>query len=204
MSEQDVTTRPRQATSLRSLLLLAAHDPAAARERLRRVIGLLRARWLFRRCQCGARVNATGSVRVDARGRIRLGDRVQFWEGMIPQELVCAEGAELIVGSSSMFNYGVSLRAQRSIRIGERCMFGSLVQIHDGERERTAPIVIGDDVWIAHGAIVEPGVTIGEGSVVSAGSVVAADVPPWSLAVGNPAKCTPLSTEDRPRTGNAI
>lgn len=197
MMEQEVGPHPRPGTKLRSLLSLAANDPAAARERVRRAIGVLRARWLFRRCETAPLVNALGHVLVDARGRVKLGERVQFWEGMIPQELVCAPGAELIVGARSMFNYGVSLRAERSIRIGERCMFGSLVHIHDTNREGSAAIAIEDDVWIAHGAIVGPGVTVGEGSVVSAGSVVTADVPPRSLAVGNPAKCTPLSAGEK-------
>jgi acetyltransferase-like isoleucine patch superfamily enzyme len=164
-------------------------------ERLLRAIGILRARWLFRRCRCGPRVHTRTRVRVDARGLIELGERVQFWEGMIPQELVCAEGAELVVGAYSLLNYGVSLRASRSIRIGQRCMFGALAQVYDSDRDRTAPVIIGDDVWVAHGAIVGPGVSIGEGSVVGAGSVVTEDVPAWSLAVGNPATWAPLKRE---------
>jgi maltose O-acetyltransferase len=174
---------------------------ALARERVRRAVGVVRARWLFRGCEIGPLVNALSHVRVEARGRVKLGERVQFWEGVIPQELVCAPEAELVVGAWSMFNYGVSLRARRSIRIGERCMFGALVQIDDTNRERSAPISIGDDVWVAHGAILEPGVTIGEGSVVAAGSVVTADVPPWSLAVGNPARCTPLTRPEQRADG---
>jgi acetyltransferase-like isoleucine patch superfamily enzyme len=59
----------------------------------------------------------------------------------------------------------------------------------DGE---VRPIVLGDDVWVAHGAIIGPGVTIGEGSVVAAGSVVLSDVPPRSLAIGNPARAVSL------------
>lgn len=50
------------------------------------------------------------------------------------------------------------------------------------------PITIGNDVWIAAKASVLPGVTVGDGSVVGACAVVAKDVPPWSIAVGNPAK----------------
>ena len=52
----------------------------------------------------------------------------------------------------------------------------------------TKPISIKDDVWIATGAYVLPGVTIGEGAVVGAGSVVTKDVEPWSVVAGNPAK----------------
>jgi galactoside O-acetyltransferase len=49
-------------------------------------------------------------------------------------------------------------------------------------------IVIEDDVWLGAGAVVLDGVTIGRGSVIGAGAVVASDIPPYSLAVGAPAK----------------
>ena len=52
----------------------------------------------------------------------------------------------------------------------------------------TAPITICDGVWIGARAIILPGVTIGEGAVVAAGSVVTKDVAPWSVVGGNPAK----------------
>ena len=52
----------------------------------------------------------------------------------------------------------------------------------------TAPIVIGDHVWIGMNVIVLKGVTIGEGSIVAAGSVVNKDVPPHCLVAGVPAK----------------
>lgn len=50
------------------------------------------------------------------------------------------------------------------------------------------PIVVGDYAWIGGNSIVLPGVTIGEGAVIGAGSVVTRDIPPYSVAVGNPAK----------------
>ncbi len=52
----------------------------------------------------------------------------------------------------------------------------------------TAPITICDGVWIGARAIILPGVTIGEGAVVAAGSVVTKDVEPWTVVGGNPAK----------------
>ncbi|MDE0837059.1 MAG: CatB-related O-acetyltransferase [Akkermansiaceae bacterium] len=48
--------------------------------------------------------------------------------------------------------------------------------------------VVCDDVWIGYGAIILSGVTIGEGSIVASGSVVAKDVPPYTIVGGNPAK----------------
>lgn len=47
-------------------------------------------------------------------------------------------------------------------------------------------MIIEDDVWLGYGVIVLPGVRIGRGSVIGAGSVVAKDIPPYSIAVGNP------------------
>jgi len=50
------------------------------------------------------------------------------------------------------------------------------------------PITIGNDVWIGVGAILLPGVTIGDGAIVSAGAVVAGDVPPYAIVGGSPAR----------------
>ncbi len=50
------------------------------------------------------------------------------------------------------------------------------------------PIRIEDEVWIGGGAILLPGVTIGKGSVIGAGAVVTRDIPPYSVAVDNPAR----------------
>ncbi len=54
--------------------------------------------------------------------------------------------------------------------------------------EEVRPVRIGDNVWIGRHAIIHPGVTIGEGSIVSAGAVVMSDVPPMSVVAGNPAR----------------
>lgn len=55
-------------------------------------------------------------------------------------------------------------------------------------RENAKPIRILDDVWIGHGAVILHGVTIGEGAIVAAGSIVTRDVPPYTIAVGSPAR----------------
>lgn len=60
---------------------------------------------------------------------------------------------------------------------------------------RIGLVTIGDDVFIGAGAIVMPGVTIGEGSIVGAHSVVTKDVPAYSVVAGNPARIIGTSTE---------
>ena len=58
----------------------------------------------------------------------------------------------------------------------------------DEQGVSTAPVTIGDDIWIGANAVILPGVTIGNHSVVAAGAVVTKDVPPHSLVAGVPAK----------------
>ena len=61
--------------------------------------------------------------------------------------------------------------------------------------ERALPVNIGQDVWIGGGAIILPGVTIGDGAIVGAGSVVTKDVAPGVTVVGNPARVVTPSRE---------
>lgn len=60
--------------------------------------------------------------------------------------------------------------------------------IWDSPRGETAKTIVGNDVWIGHGAIILGGVTIGDGAIVAAGSVVTKDVEPCTIVAGNPAK----------------
>jgi len=166
--------------------------PAQALRKTGRFANILRARILFRECSLGIGVAAAGKVRVENPERMVFGNRVTFLGGMVPSELACGENGELVIGDDVVLNYGVSLRAEQSLRIGPRSMLASYVRISDRSRDKVAPVVLGADVWVAHGAIIEAGVTIGDGSVVSAGSVVVKDIPPHQLAIGNPARAMSL------------
>ena len=119
-------------------------------------------------------------------GVIALGDFAGFRDGMIATELVCHEGARISIGARSYFNYGAFIEAHKSVTIGARCMIASMTRLVDRSDGASGPIAIGDDVWIAHGAVIAAGVSIGAGSVVSAGSVVTADAPPNSLVSATP------------------
>ena len=130
-------------------------------------------------------------------GVLRLGRRVKLYGSPVPIELVSLPGAELTIGDGTSINRGASICAQRSIRIGRNCGIGNDCLIFDtdfhdvADRSRVPdaqPVTIGDDVWLAARAIVLKGVTIGDGAVVSAGSVVATNVPPYALVGGVPAR----------------
>lgn len=166
-------------------------------ELLGRALSILLARVQLRRARLGARVAAQGRVRTRIEGECRIGPRVTFRGGMLPTFIRVHPEARLSIGQGTVFNYGVLLDAHREIRIGDRCMLASGVCISDRDHDRVAPIRIGDDVWIAHGAILAPGITVGDGAVVAAGSVVTADVPAGHLASGNPARAVPLSLISR-------
>ncbi len=178
------------------IVRLAATDPVAFSVRLNRIAGVLRAHVLFRECQLGKLVNAQGAVRIVADGAITIEDRVQFVRGIVPAALIAHRGAEIVIGQHTVVGHGIHVEARRSVRIGARCMLASTVRVCDTDRDGSSSIVIGDDVWLAHGVVIEPGVAVGAGSVVSAGSVVRRDVPPRSLAAGCPATSAPLERVD--------
>lgn len=172
---------------------------STVRERLLLVYGVARAHLLFRGCTLGPWVWALGDVRVRKGGSIVLGAKVYFLEGPIASTLVCHPGAHLRVGEQTGFNYGVSIEAHESVEIGARCLVASMVRITDRGARRSGRVRVEDDVWIGHGAILEPGITVGKGAVIAAGSVVTTDVPPGRLALGNPARMLPLEAVTLPR-----
>ena len=69
-----------------------------------------------------------------------------------------------------------------------RIAFNSPGAGQDGHPHTKGPTVIGNDVWIGHGAMVVSGVRVGDGACIGAGAVVTRDVPPYSVVAGNPAK----------------
>lgn len=66
--------------------------------------------------------------------------------------------------------------------------FGAVILTHDMVRHMRADTVIGRNCFIGAHSIIMPGVTVGDGSIVAAGSVVVNDVPPATIVAGNPAK----------------
>ena len=111
----------------------------------------------------------------------------------------CDYGYQTFVGARTFANFGLLALDVATITIGDDVQIGPNVQlltpthpVAAGPRrdkwEAAKPIVIGDNVWLGGGVIVLPGITIGENTVVGAGAVVARDLPPNVVAVGNPAR----------------
>lgn len=105
------------------------------------------------------------------------------------------DNATLTLGNNSYMNFDSKIYCYNNIKIGERVFISEGVTIIDSDVHRinnkidiSKPIVIEDNVWIGINTIILKGVTIGAGSVVSAGSVVTTNVPPKTLVGGVPAK----------------
>lgn len=100
------------------------------------------------------------------------------------------------VGENSVVNFGCYLDNRRGITIGNNVGIAHNTKIytlgHNLESDRFetkgAPVVIEDDSFIFSNALIMSGVTIGQGAIVLAGSVVTKDVEPWMIVGGNPAK----------------
>lgn len=126
-----------------------------------------------------------------------IGRRVDDSFSLIPP-FYTAGGGEIRVGRNVFINQNCTFYDLGGLDIGDDVMIGPNVSLittgHDlaPSRRRAVtigkPIVIGKNVWIAAGAIIIGGVTVGENSVVAAGSVVTRDVPPNTLVGGNPAR----------------
>lgn len=132
----------------------------------------------------------------------------------------CDYGKNIFLGNNVIINMNCTFVDNKPIRIGDRVLIASNVQIYtsshpvlpqerlvpDWRERRTTffrtyarPIEIKNNVWIGGGCILLPGVTIGENSVIGAGSVVNRSIPSNCVAVGNPCRVIRCFDTDRER-----
>lgn len=159
-----------------------------------------RAQWYFRHATSVARtVRLLGHPAVSNQGSLRIGDRARLVSTIATLEIAVGPNGSLEIGERAFVNYGTSISALDRVSIGPRCHIGTHCMILDNEFHRiepelrdetppSRPVVLGENVWLGGRVIVLPGVTIGDGSVIGAGSVVTKDVPPRCVAAGVPAR----------------
>jgi acetyltransferase-like isoleucine patch superfamily enzyme len=155
----------------------------------------------FKARTCGAesfgrRPAMAHKISFKLKGRAVFGDdfKAQGRESMVNIEV--DRGGILIVGNNAFINFGVSIRAYHEVRIGDNALLAPFVSVIDDNLHETepgaisykGPVIVGNNVWLARNVAVMPGVSIGDGSVVGANSVVTKDIPPNSFAAGMPAR----------------
>jgi maltose O-acetyltransferase len=111
----------------------------------------------------------------------------------------CDYGSNIHIGDGVFFNFNCIILDVMEVQIGSRSMFGPNVQIYTALhpmdfKERSAgleyarKVKIGEDVWIGGSAVICPGVSVGNRTVIGAGSVVTRDIPDDAFAAGNPCR----------------
>lgn len=128
-----------------------------------------------------------GTIAADRpEAEVRIGRNTFFGGSM----LVCA--ASITIGDDVLVSWGCTIVDHGSHAVDWAERAGDVRAWYGGEKDwthvRIAPVTIGDKAWLGFNVIVLPGVTIGEGAVVGAGSVVTRDVPAWTVVAGNPAR----------------
>lgn len=128
-----------------------------------------------------------GSISYDREGAsVSIGDRT-FIGG---SSIVCAEKVE--IGNDVLISWGCTIVDHNSHATDWASRKNDVVAWGQGKKDwsgvKMKPVKISDRVWIGFNVIILKGITIGEGAIVGAGSVVTKDVPPYTIVAGNPAK----------------
>ncbi len=151
--------------------------------------------------ELGDSVVISPNVNINAAGennKISIGYRVGLLKGV---NIVGLENTTVEIGDRTFINVDVWINGPGHIKIGEDCLLAprvSLIAVNHIFSDLKRPIniqghtakgiTIEDDCWLGFGVTVVDGVTVGKGSVIGAGAVVTKDIPPYSIAVGVPAK----------------
>jgi maltose O-acetyltransferase len=146
------------------------------------------------------RYNATLDMPASERRKLLLERFAAVGEGtLIRPPFHCDYGFNIRAGKGVFMNFNCVILDVVEVTIGDGTQIGPAVQILAADHprdpkirasglERGRPIHIGRNVWIGGGAMILPGVTIGDDALIGAGSVVTRDVPSGATAFGNPAR----------------
>ncbi|MBE9205786.1 acyltransferase [Nostoc sp. LEGE 06077] len=150
----------------------------------------------------GKEVHIFKGVRIDAQGHSN--NKIYLSRGVAIERNVdigCLDNTSIYIDEETFIGPDVCIAGPGDITIGKRCLIAAHSGIYANNHNFSNPlepiksqgitrqgIVIADDCWLGHGVTVLDGVTIGEGSVIGAGAVVTKDIPPFSVAIGVPAR----------------
>jgi maltose O-acetyltransferase len=149
-------------------------------------------------------VRLRGRAKIAGSGKVELGEGVSLNGTIVPIELITYASGSIEIGKHTFINYGSSIAARTSVKIGAHCLLGHYTFVMDNDQHdivrhwelpQSDPVVIEDHVWIGSKALILPGVRIGSRAVIGAGSVVTRNIPPRSVAAGNPARVLRHLTE---------
>ena len=127
---------------------------------------------------------------VTRRGKLIIGDMLEARR----MDYISVQDGAMHIGNHVFMNQNVSVTCMEKIDIGDRCIIANNVVIVDHDHDFvnggfvSAPVKLQNDVWLGANATVLKGVTIGEGAIVAAGSVVNKDVPAHTMVAGAPAR----------------
>lgn len=152
---------------------------------------------LFRRCGIDRRrIVCEGKLPVvHCEGSTQVGS-LRVRGAIAPAEIGAFAGGRLTIGENVFINQGAIVVAALSVSIGDNCRIGDFAAIYDSDYHevdqttpvRRGPVSLGQNVWLGRGAVILPGVSVGDHAVIAAGSVVTKDVPARTLVAGNPAR----------------
>lgn len=128
-------------------------------------------------------------------GELIIGDAVTIYKDVKLSIVPAEENARLEIGNGSAIGDRTEIHVGESVKIGANtlitwncCIMDRDYHRINSEKEVVKPVQIGNNVWIGCNSLIMKGVTIGDGAVVAAGSVVTKNVEPNTLVAGNPAR----------------
>ncbi len=152
--------------------------------------------------EIGDGVHLFKGVRLDALGHEN--NKITLKEGVAVERNVdigALDNTHIYIDKGTFIGVGACIAGPGNVKIGKRCLIAAHSGIFANNHNYADPlryiadqgvtckgITIEDDCWLGHAVTVIDGITIGKGSVIGAGSVVTKDIPPYSIAVGTPAR----------------
>lgn len=176
-------------------------------ERWRVIASVFHSTWIRRSFKCAGFIRVCPPITLKNPKCISLGDNVKIGSNAILTvwENSAGDKGGIEIGNDCNLGENINVTSANHIKIGNNVLTGRWVTITDNNHGKTdidslslpplsrqlvskGPVIIGDSVWLGDKVVVLPGVTIGDGAVVAANSVVTKDIPSFCVAAGVPAR----------------